>query len=695
MTRSEAKKRIEELTAELDMHNYHYYVLSDPKISDYDFDRMLEELISLETKYPEFRQPDSPSQRVGGEVTKEFRTVRHEFPMLSLSNTYSEQELKEFDERVRKAIGNEFKYTCELKFDGVAISVKYVQGKLAEAVTRGDGESGDDVTANVKTIRSIPLKLMNEDHPSRFEVRGEIFMPRAVFKNMNTELAEQLAEDGYNDEEIADRLFKNPRNAASGTLKMQNSADVSRRKLDCFFYGVVGDDLPFTEHYESLRSLKEWGFKVSQYVVKVNDIESVVEIVNEWEGLRDQLPFEIDGVVIKVNELRNQRELGFTAKSPRWAIAYKFKPESASTPLLDIIYQVGRTGAVTPVANLGPVHLAGTTVRRATLHNEDFIRNLGLFIGDHVFVEKGGDIIPKITGVDLKKRTGDMKPFRFIRNCPECGTALIKNEGEALHYCPNDHGCPPQLKGKIEHFISRKAMDIDSLGEGTIELLYSNGVINNYADLYELQKDDLLGLEKKIVDPDSGKVKKISLKEKSTQNILNGIENSKKASFARVLYALGIRYVGETVARKLAVHFGDINNLAGATEEELRNAPEVGDKIAGSIREWFSNSDNMVLVERLRACGLQFRSGEEKSRLGNTLEGMTFVVSGVFSKFSREELKQTIERYGGKVVSSVSSKTSYLVAGNESGPSKLEKAERHGVNIIDEEQFSELIDGKK
>jgi DNA ligase (NAD+) len=695
MTKAETKKRIEELSEDLEKHNYHYYVLSDPKISDYEFDRMLEELISLEEKYPEFRLPDSPSQRVGGAVTKEFRNVKHDFPMLSLSNTYSEEDLKDFDERVRRSIGNDFRYTCELKFDGVAISIKYINGRLSEAVTRGDGESGDDVTDNVKTIRSIPLKLKDTGYPEEFGVRGEIFMPRKVFERMNQDLAGQLSEDGYNEEEIYEKLFKNPRNATSGTLKMQHSADVAKRGLDCFFYAVVGHDLPFKEHYESLKSMKEWGFKVSKYVVKADDINGVFEVIREWEDLRDDLPFEIDGVVIKVNELHNQRELGFTAKSPRWAIAYKFKPESASTPLVDIIFQVGRTGAITPVACLEPVHLAGTTVKRATLHNEEFIKNLDLCIGDHVFVEQGGDIIPKVTAVDLKKRHDGLKRFKFISECPECGTSLVKKDGEALHYCPNEHGCPPQLKGKIEHFISRKAMDIDSLGEGTIDLLFTNGLIRNYADLYDLKEEDILGLEKRIEDPVSGRVKKISLKEKSTQNILNGINASKQVPFARVLYALGIRYVGETVAKKIAVHFGDIDMIANATEIELQNAPEVGEKIAGSVKEWFSKPENIKALDQLRSHGLQFRSGAERSRLGDTLEGLTFVVSGVFSTFSRDELKQTIERHGGKVVSGVSSKTSYLVAGNESGPSKLEKAEKHGVKIIDEQQFSELIDGKK
>ncbi len=691
MNRSKAKKRIEELSEELNKHNYHYYVLSDPKISDYEFDQMLDELIGLENKYPEFKNIDSPSQRVGGEVTKEFRNVKHQIPMLSLSNTYSEEELVEFDKRVRKVIGENFKYTCELKFDGVAISVKYTNGQLQEAVTRGDGESGDDVTANVRTIRSIPLKLRNENVPKIFEVRGEIFMPRMVFEDINNKLAKQLTEDGYNVEEIADRLFKNPRNAASGTLKMQNSADVAKRRLDCFFYSIVGDDVPFTEHYESLKELKNWGFRISQYVVKVKDIRSVFEVAREWEKQRDQFPFEIDGVVIKVNEINNQRELGFTSKSPRWAIAYKFKPESASTVLKDIVYQVGRTGAITPVASLNPVNLAGTTVKRATLHNEDFIMNLNLCIGDHVLVEKGGDIIPKVTAVDFKKRSKKLTPFRFITECPECGTSLIKKEGEAMHYCPNEHGCPPQIKGRIEHFISRKAMDISSLGEGTIDLLFTNGVIKDFTDLYELTENEILGLEKSIEDPVTGKVKKISLKEKSTRNLLQGIAESKNIPFPRVLYALGIRYVGETVAKKLAIHFGEIDRLAKATDEELMNAPEVGEKIAASIKDWFSKSENRKAVERLESHGLQFRSDEDQGRLGSSLEGLTFVVSGVFSKFSRDELKQTIERHGGKVVSGVSSRTSYLVAGEESGPSKLEKADKLGVSIINEVQFSELI----
>ncbi|TAH41526.1 MAG: NAD-dependent DNA ligase LigA [Bacteroidetes bacterium] len=691
------KKKIEErillLRKELDEHNHHYYVESNPIISDREFDMMLEELIKLEKENPEFFSSESASQRVGGEVTKEFKSVKHKYPMLSLSNTYSEQDLTDFDERIRKSIGDDFSYVCELKFDGVAIGLTYNKGRLIRALTRGDGIQGDDVTANVRTIRSIPLLLSNKDVPEEFEIRGEIIMPRPAFDRINSEMEAQLLEDGYDPEEIAERLLKNPRNAASGTLKMQDSKIVAKRGLDCFFYALLGENLPFETHYDSIQKAKEWGFRISEHVRTVDDRQGVFDYINKWDKARSGLSFDTDGVVIKVNSFATQEDLGYTAKSPRWAIAYKYKSESVSTELLSLSYQVGRTGAITPVANLAPVQLAGTTVKRATLHNADQIEKLDLHEGDFVFVEKGGEIIPKITEVDLTKRKKGATAIRYIDKCPECGTALERNEGEVLHYCPNNLGCPPQIKGRIDHFISRRAMNIDSLGEGKIEMLYDHGLIKTPADLYKLQESDLLGLEKIIEPEEGGKSKKISLQKKSVANILSGIEASKSVPFERVLYAIGIRYVGETVAKKLAIHFRNMDAIMHAPLEELVLADEIGDKIAQSIVDFFKQSRNIALVDELKKSGLQmeFAGEAQLEKLSNSLEGKAFVVSGVFSNFSRDELKLLIEQHGGKNLSGISSKTNFMIAGEDSGPSKLEKARKLNVPVISENDFLQMI----
>lgn len=688
-----AKERIKYLSTEIEKHNRLYYVDAKPVISDREFDLLLDELIRIEKDFPELKSLDSPTQRVGGEITKEFKQIVHKYPMLSLSNTYSEQEVKEFDERIIKSIGGDTEYVCELKFDGVAVGLTYINGRLSAAVTRGDGVQGDDITVNVKTIRSIPLVLLPGDYPAEFEIRGEIYMPRESFDRINAETAKQLREDGYNEEEISERLLKNPRNAAAGTIKMQDSKAVASRGLDCWLYFLYGENLPFKTHYESLRKAKEWGFKVSDYMVKVNGLDGIIEYLNEWDHARHALGYDTDGVVIKVNDFAKQAELGFTAKSPRWAIAYKFKPENVSTALLSISYQVGRTGAITPVANLDPVQLSGTTVRRASLHNADQIEKLGICEGDHVFVEKGGEIIPKVTGVDLNKRLADAAPIEYITNCPECGTELVRKDGEALHYCPNETGCPPQIKGKLVHFIGRRAMDIDSIGEEKIELFYDKGLVKSPADLFELTKSDLLGLEKSMED-EGGKGKKISLREKSVEKILAGIAKSKNTPFERVLYAIGIRYVGETVAKKLAKHFKNIDNISQATLEQLLEAPEVGEKIAGSILSFFNDSNSLQLIERLRRQGLCFETTNELNiaPVSNVLSGKSFVVSGVFEKYSRDGLKLAIESHGGKVQSGVSSKTDYLVAGAESGPSKLEKAQSLGVKIITETELINMFE---
>lgn len=671
MTLEQAQQKIQDLSAEINQHNYNYYVLSKPTISDYEFDMLLEELQKLEAQFPQLADENSPTKRVGGSITKNFETVKHKYPMLSLSNSYSKEEIADFEHRIKKLVEGELEYVCELKYDGVAIGITYKNGKLLQAVTRGDGVQGDNITENVKTIRSIPLQLKG-DFPEEFEIRGEVFMPKKVFEQLNKEK-----------EEIGEQLYANARNTASGTLKMQDSAIVAQRKLDSYLYFVLGENLPFSTHFQAIEKAKEWGFKVplseKKYIAKCRSVDEIFEFINYWDKARHQLDFDIDGVVIKVNSYDKQQELGMTAKSPKWAIAYKFKAEQAKTKLLEITYQVGRTGAITPVANLQPVLLAGTTVKRASLHNADQIEKLDIRINDTVLVEKGGEIIPKIVGVEATQRDIFSEPVSYITHCPECNTPLVRKEGEAQHYCPNEWGCPPQIKGKITHFISRKAMNIDGLGEETIDLLVDKNLISNSADLYELTYHQLYELE--------------GFKEKKVQNILEGIQKSKQVPFERVLFAIGIRYVGETVAKKLAKQFKSIDAIANATFEELINTDEIGDKIAESLQQFFANEYHQQLVNRLKEKGLQLTLSEEQ--LANTtdkLAGLTFVVSGVFSLFSRDELKNSIEQNGGKVAGSISKKTSYIVAGENMGPSKLQKAQDLGVAIIDENKFMEMIE---
>ena len=662
-------ERINELIQQINEHNYRYYVLAEPVISDFEFDQLLVELTELERKHPNLQQPDSPTLRVGGEITKSFQTVVHKFPMLSLGNTYSEQELTDFDDRIRKLIpGEQFEYVCELKFDGVAIGLTYRKGILVQAVTRGDGVQGDDVTVNVKTIRSIPLRLHGTDWPEEFEIRGEIILPRPEFNRINEE---------RND--IGEPLLANPRNAAAGTLKLQDSAEVGRRKLDCFLYAVYGDNLPYPTHESALMAAASWGFKVSKDHAVCSSISDVFKFIHHWDTARLSLDYDTDGVVIKVNQFRLQQELGFTAKSPRWAIAYKYKAQSASTVLNDVIFQVGRTGAITPVANLHPVLLAGTTVKRASLHNADQIEKLDLHEGDTVFVEKGGEIIPKITGVDISKRAPEALPVKFIENCPECGTTLIRKEGEAQHYCPNESGCPPQIKGRIEHFTSRKAMNIEGLGTETIDVFVKGNLLKDAADIYDLNREQMLRIER--------------FGEKSVSNILNGIEESKKVPFERVLFAIGIRYVGDTVARKLAYHFHKIDAIMSATENELLEAPEVGQKIAASVLDFFGEEKNRTLIHRLKKAGLQFEISEENQlkKVSDRLNGLTIVISGTFLKHSRDDYKKMIEEHGGKNGSGISKKTHYLLLGDDAGPSKLEKAKELGVKMITEDEFLTLI----
>jgi len=682
MDPEQARHRIEELSGEIRRHNYQYYVLSRPLIGDQHFDRMLEELIKLEKEFPEFLFPDSPTQHVGGGITKEFRQVIHRFPMLSLGNTYSEQDIRDFEDRVHKLIGEDTEYVCELKFDGVAIGLTYKDGRLVQAVTRGDGLQGDDVTLNVKTIRSIPLKLQGTGYPADFEIRGEIILPHSSFEALNRQK-----------EEEGDEPFANPRNAASGSLKMQDSAEVAKRKLDCFLYYLQGDNLPFGTHYESIQAARYWGFKVSDYIVRCKTIDDIFDYINTWDTARKELPFDIDGVVIKVNSFAQQEQLGYTAKSPRWAIAYKFKAEEAATELISVAFQVGRTGTVTPVANLRPVLLAGTIVKRATLHNADVIASLDIRYGDTVFVEKGGEIIPKITRVDLALRPENSLPLSFPQLCPECNTPLIRREGEVAWYCPNDTACPPQIKGRLEHFISRRAMNIDSLGEGKIEILFEKKLVYSPADLYELKFEQLIGLEKLYTGEGDKKERTVKFRDKTVINILKGIESSKKVPFDRVLYALGIRYVGETVARKLARHFGSFDKLRTAELNELTDVEEIGGIIAQSLRSWMEAPGNIRLIENLRNHGLQMAfSDDHPSRKSNRLEGMTFVVSGVFERFSRDEIKQAIEAHGGKNVSSVSARTSYLLAGAGMGPEKRRKARSLDITVISEEDFLKMIE---
>jgi DNA ligase (NAD+) len=676
----EAAGRIKYLTDEINHHNYLYYVDAQPILSDYAFDILLEELIKLEKEFPQLATPDSPTQRVGGQVTREFQQARHKYPMLSLGNTYSEGELMEFDARIRKLLDQPFEYVCELKFDGVSISLSYTDGLLYRAVTRGDGITGDDVTANVRTIGSIPLRLRGKDYPYEFEARGEIFMPREGFERFNEERIE-----------TGEIPFANPRNAAAGSLKLQDSREVAGRPLDIYMYYLPGEHPGLESHYQRLEAMKSWGFKVSEHVNLCQSMDEVISFITRIGQLRNTLSYDIDGVVVKVNSLRQQEILGFTAKSPRWAISYKYKAEQTVTILLSIDYQVGRTGIITPVANLKPVKLAGTVVKRASLHNADIIEKLDVRIGDHVYVEKGGEIIPKITGVDISKRDLFSSPVQFIGYCPECHAPLCRNEGEAAWFCPNEDECPPQIKGKLEHFISRKAMNIESLGEGKIEMLFDNHLVRTVADLYELTYEKLFGLEKVILGDEAGKEKRLSLKEKSVNNILKGIESSKGVPFERVLYALGIRYVGETVAKKLARHFRSMDTLASASFEELLMVEEIGEKIAGSLRDYFSGKRHIDLIRRLQVAGIQMEQPVSVS-LSHKLSGKVFVVSGVFRQFSREQLKQTIEQHGGKNSGSVSGNTDFLLAGEKMGPEKRKKAEQLGVAILSEDEFIAMLE---
>jgi len=659
---------IQTLREELNLHNYNYYVLDKPTLSDYEFDMKLKELQDLENKHPEFFDADSPTQRVGGAITKSFETIAHEHRMYSLDNSYSKEDLIDWENRIQKVLGNvPLEYTCELKYDGASISITYENGKLVRAVTRGDGLQGDDVTNNIRTIKSIPLKLKGEGYPSKFDIRGEIILPLAGFEKMNQELIE-----------IGETPYSNPRNTASGSLKLQDSAEVAKRPLDCLLYFLIGANLPFDSQFEGLEKARSWGFKAPVEAKLAKSLEEVFEFIEYWDVHRHDLPYETDGVVIKVNDFHHQEELGYTAKSPRWAIAYKFKAEQVSTKLKSISYQVGRTGSITPVANLEPVQLAGTIVKRASLHNADQIEKLDIRIHDTVFVEKGGEIIPKIIAVDLSKRPENSKPTEYITHCPECETELIRGEGEANHYCPNYYGCPPQIIGRIQHYISRKAMDIEGLGGETVALLYNNGLVHNYADLYKLTVEDLLPLER--------------MAQKSAENLVKGVENSKNIPFESVLFALGIRFVGETVAKKLAKHYKNIDALQQATLMDLILVDEIGERIAQSVIDFFENDENKEIIKRLKSYGVQFEIIEKiNPNATEKLSGKTFVVSGVFSTFSRDELKKAIEDNGGKVGSSISAKTDFVVAGDNMGPAKLEKANKLNVSIISEDEFISML----
>ena len=656
------------LREELNQHNYNYYVLDQASISDFEFDTKLKELENLEQQHPELFDENSPTQRVGGAVTKNFKNVVHNHRMFSLENSYSKDDLSDWEQRIKKALGEiDVQYTCELKYDGASISITYLDGKLAYAVTRGDGFQGDDVTPNIRTIRSVPLKLKGE-FPAKFDIRGEIILPFEGFENMNRDLIE-----------IGEMPYSNPRNTASGSLKLQDSAEVARRPLDCLMYSIIGNDLPFNTQFEALQSARDWGFKIPAESKLAASLSEVFAFIDYWDIHRHNLPYETDGVVIKVNSLHLQEELGFTAKSPRWAMAYKFKSEQVSTKLNSISYQVGRTGAITPVANLEPVALAGTIVKRASLHNADQIKKLDIRINDTVFVEKGGEIIPKIIAVDLAQRPLDSFPVHFIETCPECQTELIRTIGEAQHYCPNFYGCPPQIIGRIQHYISRKAMDIDGLGGETVALLYRNGMVQNYADLYELSVDQVLPLER--------------MAKKSAENLINGIYKSKQIPFERVLFALGIRFVGETVAKKLAKHYKNIDALRQSSIEELTTVDEIGERIAGSVVEFFSNQQNVATIERLRSFGVQLEVVQViNPDATEKLAGKIFVISGVFEIFSRDELKKSIEDNGGKVGSSISSKTDFVIAGENMGPAKLEKAAKLNITIISEKDYIVLLE---
>jgi DNA ligase (NAD+) len=657
------QETIQTLRNELNQHNYNYYVLDNATISDYDFDIKLKELQDLENKHPEFFDENSPTQRVGGAVTKNFKTIAHQYRMYSLDNSYSKEDLLDWENRIQRVLGNvNLQYTCELKYDGASISITYENGKLVQALTRGDGFQGDEVTNNIKTIKSIPLHLKG-NFPDKFDIRGEIILPFAGFEKMNQELIE-----------IGETPYSNPRNTASGSLKLQDSAEVAKRPLECLLYFVTGNNLPFSSQYEGLESARNWGFKVPKEAKLVNNMNEVFDFIDYWDIHRHNLPYETDGVVVKVNSIQHQEELGYTAKSPRWAIAYKFKSEQVSTKLKSISYQVGRTGAITPVANLEPVQLAGTIVKRASLHNADQIEKLDIRINDTVFVEKGGEIIPKIIAVDLEKRPENSEKTHYIAYCPECQTELVRNVGEANHYCPNFYGCPPQIIGRIQHYISRKAMDIEGLGGETVALLFKNDLVHNYADLYELKVEDILHLER--------------MAQKSAENLVNGVQKSKEIPFESVLFALGIRFVGETVAKKLAKHYKNIDALSQASLMDLILVDEIGERIAKSVIEFFENEENKIIIERLKSYGIQFEI-EEKINPDATdkFVGKTFVVSGVFSQFSRDELKKTIEDNGGKVGSSISAKTDFVVAGDNMGPAKLEKATKLNIPILSEEDF--------
>ncbi|PJJ07460.1 DNA ligase (NAD+) [Flavobacterium sp. 1] len=657
------QETIQTLREELNLHNHNYYVLDKPTLSDYEFDMKLKELQDLENKHPEFFDANSPTQRIGGTVTKNFKTIPHEYRMYSLDNSYSKEDLIDWENRIQKVLGNvPLEYTCELKYDGASISITYENGKLKRAVTRGDGFQGDDVTNNIKTIKSIPLQLKG-DYPEQFAIRGEIILPFAGFEKMNQDLIE-----------IGETPYSNPRNTASGSLKLQDSAEVAKRPLDCLLYFLIGPNLPFKSQYEGLDQARSWGFKAPTEAKLTKNLEEVFEFIEYWDTHRHELPYETDGVVIKVNDFRHQEELGYTAKSPRWAIAYKFKSEQVSTKLNSISYQVGRTGSITPVANLEPVQLAGTIVKRASLHNADQIEKLDIRINDTVFVEKGGEIIPKIIAVDLEKRPENSEATKYITHCPECETELVRNEGEANHYCPNFYGCPPQIIGRIQHYISRKAMDIEGLGGETVALLFKNNLVHNYADLYELKVEDILHLER--------------MAQKSAENLVNGVEKSKEIPFESVLFALGIRFVGETVAKKLAKHYKNVDALSQASLMDLILVDEIGERIAQSVIEFFENEENKKIIERLKSYGVQFEIVEKiNPNATEKFIGKTFVVSGVFAQFSRDDLKKAIEDNGGKVGSSISSKTDFVVAGDNMGPAKLEKANKLNVKIISEDQF--------
>ncbi|WP_396142914.1 NAD-dependent DNA ligase LigA [Flavobacterium sp.] len=656
---------IKNLREALNQHNYNYYVLDKPTISDFEFDQKLKQLQELEAQHPDYFDENSPTQRVGGSITKNFETVQHEYRMYSLDNSYSIEDLQDWETRIQKVLGDvPLEYTCELKYDGASISITYENGRLVRAVTRGDGFQGDDVTNNIKTIKAVPIHLKG-DFPDKFDIRGEIILPFAGFEKMNLELIE-----------IGETPYSNPRNTASGSLKLQDSAEVAKRPLDCLLYFVIGNNLPFNTQFEGLQKARDWGFKVPNQSKLAKNLNEVFEFIRFWDTHRHDLPYETDGVVIKVNNLQHQDELGYTAKSPRWAMAFKFKAEQVTTTLNSITYQVGRTGAITPVANLEPVQLAGTIVKRASLHNADQIEKLDIRIGDAVFVEKGGEIIPKIIAV--AQRGNQSEPTKYITHCPECQTELVRTEGEANHFCPNFYGCPPQIIGRIQHFITRKAMDIDGLGGETVALLFNAGLVTNYADLYELKKEQIIPLER--------------MAEKSAENLIQGIEKSKSIPFERVLYALGIRYVGETVAKKLAKHYKSIDAIAQASMMDLILVDEIGDKIAQSVIQFFDNQENRLIIERLKQFGVQLESGAESVLLSEKLKGKTFVVSGVFELYSRDELKKAIEDNGGKVGSSISAKTDFVIAGDNMGPAKLEKANQLKIAIISEVDFKNMVE---